>query len=58
MTHYHTKGIVSIFFFDGQCSLFQQDDNNKLAVADVQEASFLHDYAIPFDKLDLFHHSL
>jgi hypothetical protein len=30
---------------------------NISAATRVREASFLHDCAIPFDVLDLFHHS-
>jgi hypothetical protein len=50
MTCFETKGtVVLIFFLNVHCPVFQQGDKNMLIMANVQEASFLHDYVISFD---------
>jgi hypothetical protein len=52
MTRSENKAIVvPIFFLDVQCSVFQQGDKNMLATATIQDAPFLHTYAIYFHIL-------
>jgi hypothetical protein len=50
MIHSNTEGNVP-FFLQIQCPVFQWEDKNMLAMADVQEASVLHDCTGSFDIL-------
>jgi hypothetical protein len=50
--HFEIKGhVLPNIFSEVQCLVFQKRENNMLAIANVQEAFLLHDYAISFDIL-------